>query len=83
MRKPRFEPEHLVEGLTFDERLARLESHVMGNSKVLGLMREHDETRRKVEDLESTERRRKLPFYLRWFLPKPGDNRSWKERKTK
>jgi hypothetical protein len=70
--------EHLVEGLTIDERLARLEGLVLGNGRSKGrpgLEREHDETRRRLEDLESCERRRRLPWWTRILLPRVKSER--------
>lgn len=67
-RRLRLETEHLVDGLTFDERLSRLEGLVLGDDHRAGLDRDHDETRRRLEDLESIERRRSLPWYLRWWV---------------
>lgn len=66
--KLRFAPEHLVDGLTFDERLRRLESRLFGNEHVDGLEGSHQLTRQRVEELESLERRRKMPWYVRLFV---------------
>lgn len=54
---------HLVEGLTVDERIARLEGE-------LERMRQQAEVSVVVNWLEAFEadrRRRRLPFYRRWF----------------
>lgn len=63
-----------VDGLNYNERLARLEGCVFGDGhqQLKGLDAEHDDTRKRLEELESGERRRKMPWYLRWFL-KRGD----------
>lgn len=70
-RRLRYEPEHLVEGLTFDERLARLESLVLGNGRDAsrpGLLDEHEQLRRDVADLKAAANRKAIPWYLRLFL---------------
>lgn len=64
----RTEAEHLVDGLTFNERLSRLEVRVLGDAQVPGLEVDHDDTRRRVEDLEAADRRRAMPWYLRWWF---------------
>lgn len=66
----RTEPEHLIDGLTFGERLAKVEAVLYGDKRghKPGLDREHDVTRERVEQLESIERRRTLPWYLRLFV---------------
>lgn len=64
----RTEPEHLINGLTFDERLSRVEGCLFGDAKVQGLDRDHDATRERLEKLESIERRRRMPWYVRWFV---------------
>jgi hypothetical protein len=66
----RYPGEFLRDGLTIDERLARLENKVLGTDRVPGLEREHDTTRQRLEELESVERRRRLPWYLRLFFRK-------------
>lgn len=71
-RRLRTAPEHLVEGLTFDERLSRLESAIRGTKYAAGLEREHEETRRRVEDIEHAHRQQALPWYLRWFVNRKG-----------
>lgn len=62
------------DGLTFEERLTRLETRVYGDrrGKIAGLEKDHDETRRFVEDLQSWRRQRALPWYLRWFVRRPA-----------
>ena len=64
----RLAPEHLRDGLTFDERLSRLEGAVMGDECRPGLDRDHEQTRERLERLESIERRRALPWWLRWWV---------------
>lgn len=72
MGRLRFEPEHLVEGLTFDERLHRLEAGVRGTKHVPGLQLEHERLVARVEELESLERRRQMPWYLRLLFRGPS-----------
>lgn len=67
-RRLRFEPEHLVDGLTFNERLSRLEVRVLGDKRIPGLEVEHEDTRRRLEELESAKRRAAIPWYLRWSV---------------
>lgn len=65
----------LVDGLTPDERLTQLERTVYGlhlkNGSLPGLERQHETLRGRVEDLESADRRRKMPFWLRWWVARP------------
>jgi hypothetical protein len=51
----------LVDGLTEYERIARLEAIVLGRKQRLGL-------EERVETLESDQRRRAMPFWIRWFV---------------
>lgn len=67
-RRFRAEPEHLVDGLTFDERLSRLELRLLGDAKVPGLEREHSGVAERVEQLEHLQRQASLPFWTRWLL---------------
>lgn len=60
--------ERLQEGLNYDERIARLEGRVLGHGKAPGLSREHQLLLQRVEELESAERQRRLPWYVRWAV---------------
>ena len=63
MRRDRqLESEHLVDGLTLAERLARLEGDATA------IARDTEAQRRRIEDLESAVRRLQLPRLLSWFL---------------
>jgi hypothetical protein len=57
------------QGLDYHERLVRLEKTVYGTEHVAGLAQRSFAIQDRVEDLESVDRRRRLPFFLRWFLP--------------
>lgn len=67
--------EHLVDGLTFDERLARLELRLLGSAQVRGAERGLELLEQRVEELESLERRRKMGWFGRLMLSvtKAGD----------
>lgn len=60
----RLRTEHLVNGLTFDERLSKLEARVFGTRYELGLDRDHDETRDRLKRLEDARR----PWWLRLLV---------------
>jgi heme oxygenase len=57
------------EGLDYHERLVRLEKTIYGTTHVPGLVDHADTQLGRIQDLESVDRRRRLPFFLRWFLP--------------
>lgn len=57
--------EHLVEGLNHHERLTRLEGTVREGPR--SLERQVEAQRRRIEDLESADRRRAMPWWLRWL----------------
>lgn len=58
---------HLVEGLTVDERIARLEGTVFGVARVDSLEQRIEDTEDEIHRLRAAERRHQLPFYRRWF----------------
>lgn len=58
----------LADGLTIDERVTRLETTIRGTPKVPGLALEVDRLLARTEALESTDRRRRMPWLIRWFL---------------
>jgi hypothetical protein len=62
--------DRLVEGLTVDERVARLEGVVLGQKNVKGLDERFDHLADTVHELASVERRRAMPWYLRLFFRK-------------
>jgi hypothetical protein len=57
------------EGLDHHERLVRLEKSVYGSGRVDGLMDVSEILMERVQALESADRRQRMPFFLRWFLP--------------
>lgn len=61
MNRRKADREPLRNGLTLDERVTLLESAIDGDRKRLGLVE-------RVQDLEQSERRRALPFWMRWMV---------------
>lgn len=59
------------EGLDHHERLVRLEKTLYGTDRVLGAVDRLHQTQDRVAALESVDRRARLPFFLRGFLPNP------------
>lgn len=57
------------EGLDYHERLVRLEKSVYGNDRVPGLCDRTLTHQDRIENLESADRRQRMPFFMRWFLP--------------
>lgn len=57
------------EGLDHHERLVRLEKTVYGAGRVAGLVDRSFTQQDRLAALESVDRRRQLPFFMRWFLP--------------
>jgi hypothetical protein len=57
------------EGLDYHERLVRLEKSVYGTDHVAGLVDRSFTQQDRLAELESADRRQRMPFFLRWFLP--------------
>lgn len=67
-RKKLFEHEHLVDGLTLHERVARLEHQLAGDKRAPGLLDDYEDIRRDVADMKAAANRQSIPWYLRLFV---------------
>lgn len=56
------------EGLDYHERLVRLEKTVYGAGRVAGLCDRTFTQQERIENLESADRRQRMPFFVRWFV---------------
>lgn len=61
----RIEPRRLVDGLDQHERLSRVELRMFGRGSVIGLERAVERLQDRVDELESTERRRAMGWFTR------------------
>jgi hypothetical protein len=64
----RVEPRRLVDGLDMHERLTRVELRMFGTGRVVGLEATIERLQDRVNELESTERRRAMGWFARLML---------------
>lgn len=69
------------EGLNDAERLARLETRVLGHGRAPGLEARVEDALGDVAELKLRIEQLEQPWYLRLFLGKPAPCAPWKERK--